>query len=627
MCGINGIVRLSATAPPVDRDELVRTRERLATRGPDGAGLWMAEDGRIGLGHRRLAILDLSDAGAQPMATADGRYRVVFNGEIYNFRELRDTLEAAGHRFRSTSDTEVVLALYAREGRRAFSRLRGMYALAIWDSEERCLCLARDRFGIKPLYYAADEGGESFRFASQVKALDASGAISPELDPSGLAGFLLWGSVPAPWTVRRGVRVLPAGCSLTVSGERVGTPEPIAAPAPDPEEPGAPATDLDWPEALDESVRAHLVSDVPVAVFLSSGLDSGTIAALACRHLTEPPVSFTLRFETLRGTAADEGPLAAAVAGALGTHHVERTVGQDEMRALWPAALDAMDQPSIDGFNTYLVSRAAHQAGLKVVLSGLGGDELLGSYPSFTDVPRMHRWLCGPSRVPGLARAWSAAARRALPRRPKLRGLLRYGGSLAGSYFLRRGLFLPEEVTALLAPALGRQTAREAVETVDPVTHASTRLRTAHTAGGATAPWYAVQALERSLYMRNQLLRDADWASMAHSLELRVPLVDAWLDAALSPQARAAVGAFRGQAGKAAVLRRVAPELPDSLWTRPKSGFYIPVLDALTQGSEEPRAPKSLGSASRHLALRVLEAWGVELESAAVPDTLGRAPA
>jgi len=617
MCGIHGILRLTPDAPPIDRDELLRTRDALARRGPDGEGLWLDPDGRVGLGHRRLAILDLSDAAAQPMASADGHLRIVFNGEIYNFRALRSELEADGHRFHSTGDTEVILALYARHGVAAFERLRGMYALALWDGAARSLVLARDPFGIKPLYYAHDRQAGVLRFASQVKALDASGAVSREVDPAGLTGFLLWGSVPEPRTIRRAVRALPAGTTLTVTEGSVGTPRPIRPRVDD-------AGSQDWPEAIDDSVRAHLVSDVPVAVFLSSGLDSATLAALATRHLPEPPTTFTLRFEPTLGTDHDEGPLAAETARRLGTRHVERIVSRADFHDLWDDALAAMDQPSIDGFNTYVVSRAAADAGLKVVLSGLGGDELLGSYPSFTDVPRLARWMgwARPlSPVLGsrpVKRAWAALARRFRPDSPKLAGLPHLlarqaastGGRLAAAYVLRRGLFLPAELPSLVGAQLGEDAAHQALATCDPVRHALTTLESAAEGKSATA-WDAVQTLETGLYMRNQLLRDADWASMAHSLELRVPFVDAWLRARRSEAAR---GEARSTS-KAAVLRRVAPELPAALWTRPKTGFYIPVMDWLNDragdsGSRTPR-PRSMALDSRRLALRVADAWGL----------------
>jgi asparagine synthase (glutamine-hydrolysing) len=580
MCGINGILRLSDSAPPIDRDELLRTRDAMASRGPDGSGAWISEDGRTALASRRLAILDLSEAGAQPMASADGRFRIVLNGEIYNFRELRRELEAEGVRFRSTGDTEVVLALYAREGAAMLSRLRGMYGLAVWDEGEETLLLARDPLGIKPLYFST-EGG-CLRFASQVKALERSGAVSGEVDPAGLAGFLLWGSVPEPFTLRRAVQALPAGHHLIVRDGRMGEPAPHG---PVRVEPMAPAA------AVEDSVTAHLVSDVPVAVFLSAGLDSSLIAALARRHLPEPPTTFTLRFDALEGTPQDEAPLAAEVARRLGTRHVERRVGRSELADLWAGAVAAMDQPSIDGFNTFAVSRAAHEAGLKVVLSGLGGDEVFGSYPSFSDVPRLERMARRGSRVPGLAAAWPAVARWIAPDRPKLAGLLRHGRTLAGAYFLRRGLFLPEELPALL----GRDLAEEGLRRYDPVAGN----------GHVSDAWIAVHSLETARYMRNQLLRDSDWASMAWSVELRVPLVDAWLRERL---AAAGFEPARSE-GKAALVRRVAPELPAALWKRPKSGFYIPMAEWM----QPELAARSHGERSRRLARRVLEEFGVSL--------------
>jgi asparagine synthase (glutamine-hydrolysing) len=345
--------------------------------------------------------------------------------------------------------------------------------------------------------------------------------------------------------------------------------------------------------AVEDSVRAHLVADVPVAVFLSAGLDSGLLAALARRHLAEPPTTFTLRFDELAGRPEDEAPLAAEVARRLGTRHVERRVGRADFADLWPGALAAMDQPSLDGFNTYVVSRAAHEAGLKVVLSGLGGDELFGSYPSFAGVPRLERAARRAGHLPGLGALWPAAARALAPGRPKLAGVLRYGRTLAGAYFLRRGLFLPEELPALM----GRDAAEEGLRRYDPVADAARALAEGN--GQVVDGWTAVHVLETARYMRNQLLRDADWASMAWSVELRVPLVDAWL------RARLAAGGFepaRGE-GKAALVRRVAPELPEAVLARPKTGFYIPVAEWM----RPELAAKRPGERSRWLALRVLE--------------------
>jgi asparagine synthase (glutamine-hydrolysing) len=554
----------------------------MASRGPDGLGEWLAPDGRVGLGHRRLAIIDLSQAGAQPMSS-DGRYWIVFNGEIYNYRELRAEL-SAHHDFRSQSDTEAILALFAREGVDGLARLRGMFALAIWDEREKTLLLARDPNGIKPLYYTSD--GRYLRFASQVKALVAGGEVSTRVDAAGVCGFLVWGAVPEPWTIYETVKALPAGHLLSAGPAGMGLPVPLPPPA-------VPETNLDTTGAIEESVVAHLVADVPVAVFLSAGLDSTLVAAIARRHLREPPVTLTLRFREFAGTRDDEGPLAAAVADVLGTRHVERWIDREEFLAGWDEAVDAMDQPSIDGFNTFWVCKAAREAGVKVALSGLGGDELLGGYPSFHDVPAWHRWGRRAARVPGLGRAWPALARGLRPNQPKLRGFLRHASTFGGCYLLRRALFLPEELPQLLDPSL----VRRGLEAYDPVSAA------AELVVPGDSEWEAVHRLESALYMRNQLLRDVDWASMAHSVEVRVPFVDAWLQAG----ARSSAFERPRRVGKAGIVRALAAELPAAVFDRTKTGFRIPTTSWLGAGSAR--------KGSRGLAERALASFGLDLRA------------
>ena len=567
----------------------------MASRGPDGHGLWIREDGGLGLAHRRLAILDLSDAGLQPMEGPDGS-RIVFNGEIYNFRELKRELEADGERFETASDTEVLLAMYRRFGADMLSRIRGMFAFALWDQPAEKLLLARDPYGIKPLYLAESDG--YLRFASQVRALEAGGAVSSEIDPAGVVGFLLWGSVPEPLTIRRSIRALPAGHFLVVENGRVGAPSSYHSfrADPGPEEPVA--------EALAASVRAHLVSDVPVAVFLSSGIDSTLLAGLAARHGETAPTTLTVQFDRFVGTELDEAPLARTIAASLGTRHIEHLVRREDFLDLWPAALAAMDQPSIDGFNTFLISRVAREEGFKVVMSGLGGDELMGGYDTFLRVPAWERRLRWARFAPGAGKAWRWIAGLVAPSQPKLRGLLDFGTSLQGAYFLSRGLFLPDDVERLL----GADVAREGLE----------RLRDARIppfdppdpAIPVDDPWRAVHLLESTRYMRDRLLRDSDWASMAHSVELRVPLVDARLRDAFE---RAGFRPARG-GGKREVLRRAVAGLPEAVFERRKTGFFIPVTEWIenTSGDVLTRA-----EASRRLAHRVLGEFGVEVRAAA----------
>jgi asparagine synthase (glutamine-hydrolysing) len=414
MCGIAGLFGYAAGASPVDSEELRRMRERMAARGPDGSGEWYSADRRVGLAHWRLAIIDLTEAAAQPMHDPETGNIIVFNGEIYNYRELRRELRAQGVTFRTQSDTEVLLALYRVHGSDMLPKLRGMFAFALWDARRQGLLLARDAFGIKPLYYADD--GRTLRFASQVKALLAAG-VNTAPDPAGHVGFFLWGHVPDPFTLYRGIRALPAGTALWVArdGERKTLVffdlarelrEPLTSPTP---KSAAEARELLRYPLLD-SVRHQLVADVPVGVFLSSGKDSATVAALAAEAAPGPLEPLTLGFREYAGTALDEAPFAIEVARRYSLRHQVRWVTRDDFEGALEPPLEAMDQPSVDGVNTYFVARAAREVGWKVALSGLGGDEFFGGYSSFHDVPRAVRALRPFAAVPWLGRAIRSGA-------------------------------------------------------------------------------------------------------------------------------------------------------------------------------------------------------------------------
>jgi asparagine synthase (glutamine-hydrolysing) len=331
MCALNGIFAYhSAAGMPVEA-ELLATREAMRARGPDGAGRWWTTDRRCGLAHRRLTILDLSDRAAQPMISEDGCLAVVFNGEIYNYPELRAELEARGVRFGTTSDTEVLLHLYARQGIEMVHRLRGMYAFAIWDGQRRGLALGRDPYGIKPLYTAND--GWTFRFGSQVKALLAGGHISCDPEPAGHAGFYLFGSVPEPFTLYRDIRALPAGHTQWIDAAGPREPKRFANLAAILAVEGrrrASARDLNnvVRAAVSDSVRAHLLADVEVGAFLSGGVDSGALLGLMREAGQRDIRAITLAFEEFRNTDEDEAPPAARVAALYGAQHIVRRVGQ-----------------------------------------------------------------------------------------------------------------------------------------------------------------------------------------------------------------------------------------------------------------------------------------------------------
>ena len=587
MCGIAAVFTRSGS---VDPGQLDRMRDQMVSRGPDGHATWIAPTGQVGLAHRRLAIIDLSDAAAQPMISDDGQLAIVFNGEIYNYRDLRSALERRGHVFRSTSDTEVLLHLYAEKGEAMFEDLRGMFAFAIWDKARRGLFLARDPYGIKPLYVADD--GTTVRVASQVKALLAGGGVDTRPDPAGHTGFFLWGHVPEPYTFYRGIRALSAGTSLWIGEDgtrRVRTfasvPEILAAAEAVPR-PASDAADL-LRETLLDSVRHHLIADVEVGVFLSSGLDSTTLAALAA-ELNGRIRTITLGFAEYRGRANDEVPLAETVAAGLGTEHQTVWIERADFQDAFDHLVGAMDQPTIDGVNSYFVSRAAAQAGLKVTLSGLGGDELFGGYPSFAKIPRLVG-LLGP--VPGgalLGRGFRTITAPVLRRftSPKYAGLLEYGTDYGGAYLLRRGFFMPWELPLVLDPDLVREGWAEL----------QTRARLAATTDGIETPRFKVSALESVWYMRNQLLRDTDWASMAHALEVRTPLVDWSLLRSLAP-----VIAAHPELNKAARARTPRQTLPDAVLNRPKTGFTIPVRDWLLAGRTDTTPERGLRGWARHI--------------------------
>ncbi len=565
MCGLAAIFAYRLNAPRVDASELVRITAAMVKRGPDGEGLWTSADGSVGFGHRRLAILDLGLDGAQPMAlgplgttskpTADADLVITYNGEIYNFQELRRELEAQGRVFRTRSDTEVLLHLYERDGARMVERLRGMYAFAIWDGLKQGLLLARDPFGIKPLYVADD--GSTLRVASQVKALRAGGRISDKPNAAGHVGFFLFGYVPEPHTIYAGIRAVEAGGvewfgrdgvhvttridPLTERAEAMsGHPEDVLA------------------AAIADSVRHHLVSDVPVGLFLSAGLDSATIAAHAVEthHGIQ---SLTLAFSELSGSARDEAPLAAALSTHYGTHHTTRSLTGAAFHEEQPAIMAAMDQPTIDGVNTYFVAREAASVGLKVALSGVGGDELFGGYDTFRTLPKL---VEGIGWIPGLGtmgRGFRIVAGSTITRfmSSKYASLFEYATGYGSAYLLKRGVFLPWELPLVLDPDF----AAEGWRTLDPLVRLDT------TTNPHKSPRAKIRALETAWYMRNQLLRDADWAGMAHSLEIRTPLVDVTLYRA----------AAHLECDKQGMARTAPKPLPEAVLSRPKTGFFVPV--------------------------------------------------
>jgi asparagine synthase (glutamine-hydrolysing) len=573
MCGIVAIVALNGRAPKVDQEELLRIRDGMASRGPDGHGIWISPDGRVGFAHRRLAIIDLSAAAAQPMLSSDRDRVIIFNGEIYNHRELRELLPNAGAGLRTTSDTEVLLELYATMGTAMLPLLRGMFAFALYDIPARRVLLARDLYGVKPLYIAADAG--SVRIASQVRALLAGGRVSRRQDPAGVVGFFLRGSVPEPFTLYERIRALPAGSYAWVDERGVSEPRPYASIAAILAEAVRDPAAISEPERVErmrnaflESVRYHLVADVRVGAFLSSGRDSTSIIGLARDAGAADLKTVTLAFTEYQGTARDEAPLAEEVAHYYGTDHTSRLISKDEFQREFPKVIEAMDQPTVDGVNSYFVSRAVAEVGIKVALSGTGGDELLGGYFTFWKMPLATRVWGIPARVPGLGDAVLALYRALAPKHsvrisPKSGAVIKYARDYPSAYFVLRAMYMPWE----LAEIVGQDVAREGMRRLDPIGLFARGLDP-----DPGRAFERVVALDSRFYMRDQLLRDTDWASMAHSLEVRVPLVEAHLLRAVAPLLVRA----RGDR-KRYLPASPAKPLPHAVFTRKKTGFSVPL--------------------------------------------------
>jgi len=573
MCGIAGIVEQRGSGG-VDRSRLVRLRDAQRHRGPDDEGLWISPDGRVGLAHRRLSILDLSPRGHQPMSTPDGHLHVVYNGEIYNFHALRSELEACGHAFRSTSDTEVLLFGWREWGLGLLDRLRGMFAFALYDAQRRETILARDPLGIKPLYWVAD--GERVAFASEVQALrstfDAGG-----VDPEGLATYLLWGSVAAPRTLYKRIRALSAGSWMRIGPNGAEPAQPywrlersLGRTRPMDEEEAS----RHLREAVLDSVRHHLVSDVPVGAFLSGGVDSSALVGLLAELHRGPIRTVTLSFDV---PELDEGPLAAEAARLYGTEHHVVKIGIEDARLRTADAVRSLDQPSVDGVNTFLVSEAVVRTGLKVAVSGVGGDELFGGYASFERVPWLRRLHDGFGRLPGLGGSglervggWVEGLPRSRSQGRLVRAL-RFGGSDAGAYFAERGLFTPSEVRGLLAPELA-----DVVGACDPRAELERRVPLAE-----LSPDERVSALEIRQYLESQLLRDTDATSMRHSLEVRTPLVDREL---LHAACMVPASLRRAGPAKRRLRESARPPVPGALWKRRKQGFVLPFERWLRSG-------------------------------------------
>ncbi len=554
MCGIAGIFGHS------ELNRIKAMTEALQTRGPDDSGHFLHQQGQLALGHRRLSIIDLTQRGHQPMADATGRFWICYNGEVYNFQALRIELERLGCRHHSDSDTEVVLNAYITWGSSALARLRGMFAFAIYDRQDRRLFLARDRFGIKPLLYAQVSNG--LVFASELKALLASGLVSRRADLQAVTDFLSLGAVPQPATIVRGVLGLPAGHWMKVEANGSRRLQRYWDLVENSQRLGSLAC-LPRNEAvervrclLNESTRLHAIADVPVGVFLSGGIDSTAVAGLMAQNAVQKVRSFTVGFESQHHDLS-ELRWAQLASRKLGTDHHEVVVTGAEVRERWEDILIALDQPSVDGTNSYFVSRAAREA-VTVTLSGLGGDELFAGYPHFPRCKLLARrwdWMPLP-----LARLLSRlVSTRLIPEK----GLVDARGERR---WLRiRSYFSEADKRRFCTPDLRAQLSAERVFV--PLLRPELSVL------------QECSYVDCSNFMRDTLLRDLDAMSMRFSLEVRPVLLDHELAEFVFRLPDSLKLAPR--VNKPLLVDAVRDLIPSEIVHRPKMGFEMPLFDWL----------------------------------------------
>lgn len=586
MCGICGVWgKQDFLEEKSVRVAVEAMNESQKNRGPDdsGSSFDVFGDYFLALGHRRLSILDLSAAGNQPMLwqcqKSNGFLKIVFNGEIYNFLDLRRELSAKGFSFKTQTDTEVILALFESEGEEAFLKLRGMFAFALWDGRNKSFYLVRDRFGVKPLYWA--KKGDFLVFASTVKAIAKSKLMPLSRNDDAWLAFLLFGSVPLPMTTWQEIKAIPAGCFLRVNSEgkkleRYYSSLPFFMNAKE-------DSSERIGKILEDSVTGHLISDAPLGVFLSGGLDSSAIAVLAAINRRQPITTISIYFDE---KDFSEEKYQLAVAKKISSRHISIKLTKKDFLEGLSSAFAAMDQPTVDGLNTYFIARAAREAGVKVVLSGLGSDEIFLGYPNFRRARRLR-----------LISRWSLfSCLGFLGGRYKKMAFLKVGGIL-GFYLVFRGIFSPAE-----AAALSGVTEKEVFDFLS---------RLENNIFGADRPILEamdpiqlLSYLETKLYMQNQLLKDSDFMAMAHSVEIRVPFVDNLVIehvAGIVPEVK-----LRGKFNKQLLIDALADKLPPVVYERRKMGFSFPFQQWLASVPEYSRL-SSNGHWSKNWALFIRE--------------------
>lgn len=593
MCGVFGVVGLG------DPELGKRVARVLRHRGPDDSGVWVMRDGTpVTLANTRLSIIDLSDAGHMPMLSSDGRMAITYNGEIYNFHEIRVSLEKLGHRFRSKSDTEVILNAYSEWGEACLHRLRGMFSFLIWDVTRQRLFAARDRLGIKPLYWT--ETNKGTMLASELKAILASGLIAPELDQNALHHYLTYYCVPPPYTMLEGVHTLLPGHFLTWEKGNVTIQKYWEVPESDTQDLVAATKDpagvrSELRKLLEEAISLRMVSDVSVGAFLSGGVDSSAVVALMARLSGERLKTFSIGF-TSEGDGIDERSYARSVSDRYETEHTEVVVTGSDVLEHLPHFVRAMDQPTGDGLNTYLVSQASAQH-VKVALSGLGGDELFAGYRQYRYLQQSERISEVWQQIPDWGKMIAQVAARQVSGLTGKKSIAEVPGWLEGEFLARylrtRTLFGETAKTALYADCFAEQQSNIS-PSIDLLRH--------YALESESDPIERVTRLELKSYLSHMLLRDTDAMSMAHSLEVRVPLIDhklvefATRIPASLKLGSSGFGSLRGRS-KVILTDALSDLLPEVIVNRRKQGFHMP-LGAWLRGALQPMVEHTLSHKS-----------------------------
>ena len=577
MCGISGFYYSNSSKVPLEnRHEKIKSSvHSMYRRGPDANGISISECQNLFLGHTRLAIQDLDPRSNQPFYSANRRFSIVFNGEIYNFKEIKQSF-LSDYSFKTTSDTEVLLELFIRLGASCLQHLRGMFAFAIWDDLEKELFLARDPYGIKPLYFVEEE--DYFAFASQINTL-VNQRDRKNIEPAGIVGFYLMGSVPDPWTIYKNIFSLEKGSYLVVKNGKIKTKYSWNNFISNWEHQATSFLKKDKiGPAIKDSVSNHLIADVPISVFLSGGIDSSVIASLASEQTDVTGINIS--FKEFEGTRDDEFPYAKIVADSLGINFCNTVITKEDFENDFDDIVQSIDQPSIDGINTWYASKAAKEQGFKVALSGIGGDELFCGYPSFYQLPKIYQIKQKLQFLPFAENILNFSfylASKTL-KKDKLRYLNEYTSSILRLYLFKRANFLPHEILQLVGEEIFEEGMHK-LETSflgDNNSEFESKISDLNDLS-------QVSFLESNFYMHNQLLRDSDWASMHHSLELRTPLVDSFLLKSVGKL----VPLMTAFSNKELLSSATSKPLPAEILSKPKTGFSTPLEDWINASLEK----------------------------------------